>query len=788
MKWDSLTNSSKPNRTCASVRNNYFSSQLGVLLGLSFIGHQCVTTAFASEPILGSEMAQPSFPRSIKQIDEGALQGELNAVGTPSTEFRVNLEPDGTPEEVRLSERVLPAGAEKTFGDFMLEAQQCCRSHEYEKSFEQLSKALAVLQKYLSATDTRVAKCRMRLGAVQFLNRNFEEAINQLNLSAGAYECHQLYNENCLLVYQLLAESNYEQLNLAEAENYACKALSLAADSALSTATTRQEIMHLQFKIALAQNSPSKVLSICDDQLQLLSFLSEKQIANCKNPREKYEWFLRDNRFWALLALGRKDEASEEYARVRRLNDRISGNHEFTSKLQESLSTIGKSKTYVDGCVAQNGMLWSPERMPIKIFVDDSLIAPEILSVVARITENALSKWNDATGGALSYVWVRHKNDANMIITFKKQYRPDGTLARTSSLPVIDRGLVPDVLNAKITIDLFLQETPIPSGLLSYGKPFPAYNDQDAFDISRRRSLSPRAEAELSAVVLHEMGHALGIRHSNDPRDLMYFSRFCTKELSARDIATAKLWYSKHNESAIRKAKERVTRSVSPDTLKYLRDNPNDYFCLTEYGRIALKLRNYSEARKCFARAIDLAPKNPNAHFNLGLLYMATNRSADAIAQFNKCRECDPAYASAEVLANIATCAFRLKQYGEASDYSDLALQKQPSFQRLHHMYAASLYEQKRFEKALEEIVSYLRVYPSSEAGYLLEGKILSELHDYDNSIKAFDQSLALNPKNRIARHQRDLAAHLQLRSGSSTLKSWDGTGKSSFTRSRVQS
>lgn len=691
-------------------------------------------------------------------------------------EFRVNLNEDSSadPDEFKMAERVLPQSDERIFGEHMLAAQQQCLERQYEMSLEYLDRALAVLQKHLSPTDTRIARCRMRIGAVQFLNRNFDEAVYHLRMAASGYEHHELYNENCIIVYQLLGESYYELLNLPEAEGYAWKALSLAADQGVSSAIERQEILRLHFRAALAQNDPLKVSKVCDEHLRLLSLVSTAPSNECKNPREAYECFLRDNRFWALLVLGQKEEAAAELDRAAILNDKLSGSKEYSLKLFKSLHTFGKTKNYIDGCVAQNGMVWSRERMPIKVFIDDSIVTPEIASVVRRLTERALTKWNDATGGALHYSWASKRNEANMLVAFKTHYRPDGALARTRSTPIIGSCLIPDVLNTRITIDLFLQETAIPSGLRSYGKPLPAYHYQDAFELSRRRSLSPRAEAELSAVILHEMGHALGIRHSSDPRDLMYFTHFCNMDFTPRDIATARIWYGKNNFNTIQKAKDKVVRSTHVDCAKNLKEHPTDYYCLTESGRVALRLRKYAEARKCFERAIEIAPKNPTAYFNLGLVDMATDHNVPAIANFRKAQSCDSRYATADIMANIATCQFRLKNYVAASDYSDLALRKQPSFRQLHQLYASALYEQKRFKEALTEIERYLEVYPSSEEGYLLEGKILSELHDFDNSIKAFDHSLALNPKNRIARQQRDLAAsHLHGHSSSvNTLKS----------------
>ncbi|MBX9670205.1 MAG: matrixin family metalloprotease [Candidatus Obscuribacterales bacterium] len=74
-----------------------------------------------------------------------------------------------------------------------------------------------------------------------------------------------------------------------------------------------------------------------------------------------------------------------------------------------------------------------------------------------------------------------------------------------------------------------------------YDLDLPYYNTSWILPSESRR-MSPWERGEARSVIIHEIGHALGLRHSDSETDVMYF---CNKvrDLSARDIATIRRLY-----------------------------------------------------------------------------------------------------------------------------------------------------------------------------------------------------------------------------------------------------
>ncbi|HEU5481782.1 MAG TPA: tetratricopeptide repeat protein, partial [Sphingomicrobium sp.] len=74
---------------------------------------------------------------------------------------------------------------------------------------------------------------------------------------------------------------------------------------------------------------------------------------------------------------------------------------------------------------------------------------------------------------------------------------------------------------------------------------------------------------------------------------------------------------------------------------------PDDVNLVALLGALLIRKGGYDEAQKCLERAIGLEPQFAKPHEDLGALYLATERSADAIAAFETAIGLDPRQPSA---------------------------------------------------------------------------------------------------------------------------------------------
>ncbi len=124
---------------------------------------------------------------------------------------------------------------------------------------------------------------------------------------------------------------------------------------------------------------------------------------------------------------------------------------------------------------------------------------------------------------------------------------------------------------------------------------------------------------------------------------------------SARDIVESVL------------ALARADRLVDAESLcrDHLAELPDDVNLVATLGALLIKMSRYDEAREYLERAIDLAPSFAKPHEDLGALFLASGRPADAIASFETAIKLDRQQASAYL--GLAT-ALERRGRGEEAD------------------------------------------------------------------------------------------------------------------------
>ncbi len=162
-------------------------------------------------------------------------------------------------------------------------------------------------------------------------------------------------------------------------------------------------------------------------------------------------------------------------------------------------------------------LLWPEKLNPIGVYIQ---IADDRQSAFIPTAQKAFSQWETASGGRLRFKEVLAPDVANIIITLK-----EGPLSH----PFLDVG------HAKFNVDERLGRAERMQVNITVNT-----GEEDA-----RLPMPYRAE-QVSRLMLHELGHAIGIwGHSPDPGDIMFTHPIVSK-LSERDMQTIRKLYARH--------------------------------------------------------------------------------------------------------------------------------------------------------------------------------------------------------------------------------------------------
>lgn len=160
---------------------------------------------------------------------------------------------------------------------------------------------------------------------------------------------------------------------------------------------------------------------------------------------------------------------------------------------------------------------WCDDAMPIKIFIDHIVygVAHEAEKYFTSQIKRAFSEWEKASEGKIITEFTEKKSKANIIIEW--HWKSNSSFESDRCLGICQ--MWTNWTNKSMKKALIKVYIPI---------------DRPISDVN-----------EFYSIILHEIGHALGIfKHSSNKEDIMYKEKSTIGTLSVQDKNTIKLIYS----------------------------------------------------------------------------------------------------------------------------------------------------------------------------------------------------------------------------------------------------
>ncbi len=312
-----------------------------------------------------------------------------------------------------------------------------------------------------------------------------------------------------------------------------------------------------------------------------------------------------------LVYLKNYEQAAKEYGYVIQLApNSVAADYakqalcKFSSKpqqaAQQNKQSVGSNDNYIKKAVTSEGelMVWDLDRMPLKIYVDNSL---RVNNAYVEAAKSALSAWESALSGLISFTYINDPSAADVKIVFA------GIAKKTDNqlLGFTQHNSANGYIN-KVQVTLY-----------TIGPNYKNLPDASVYNVA-----------------LHEFGHMLGIwGHSDDKTDIMFASSDPNNQnrisLSEKDKNTARALYEI----------DKNPYSTGVNSINKILGS--------KYNRMEDKLQQDLAYIKDF-------PANPIGYVNLGNTYKAMNKEYDAMTYYKKALELDPNNLSAnQIMANI---------------------------------------------------------------------------------------------------------------------------------------
>lgn len=175
-----------------------------------------------------------------------------------------------------------------------------------------------------------------------------------------------------------------------------------------------------------------------------------------------------------------------------------------------------------------------------------------------------------------------------------------------------------------------------------------------------------------------------------------------------------------------------------------LLEQPQHADALHLLGVVAIQTQHYSQAVDWIGKAIQVNPKAPVFHANLGCALHELKQYEAALAAHDQAIALQPDFADA--YTNRGNALRQLKQWQAALESYDKVLQLRPDHAQSHVNRGVPLRKLGQWARALESYDTAIRLAPKDAQAHNMRGNAHKDLMQLEAALASYNQAIALNP------------------------------------------